>query len=204
MKNTGSVQKSAIENGKTPIASNRLEDMRISPGDKIYFSKDEIKIYEKKFEFLPKNFAIIQPIGKITYTPNKEWGFDKFQNVVEKTKEINWVQSGLKDDLLLKDVLDLRGETKSLRELAFLISKADFVLCLEGLLNHLAAAVNTKSFVVFSGFHPVEIAKYDTSIAIAKVPQVECSPCWLLENCPKEEKYCTEDILVEDVVGMVV
>lgn len=70
---------------------------------------------------LPKNFAIIQPIGKTTYTPNKEWGFDKFQNVVEKTKEINWVQSGL------KDVLDLRGETKSLRELAFLISKADFV-----------------------------------------------------------------------------
>ena len=171
---------------------------------KIYFSEDEIKIYEKKFEFLPKNFAIIQPIGKTTYTPNKEWGFDKFQNVVEKTKEINWVQSGLKDDLLLKDVLDLRGETKSLRELAFLISKADFVLCLEGLLNHLAAAVNTKSFVVFSGFHPVEIAKYDTTVAISKVPQVECSPCWLRENCPKEEKYCTEDILVEDVVESVV
>ena len=159
---------------------------------------------KKKFEFLPKNFAIIQPIGKTTYTPNKEWGFDKFQNVVEKTKEINWVQSGLKDDLLLKYVLDLRGETKSLRELAFLISKADFVLCLEGLLNHLAAAVNTKSFVVFSGFSQIELAKYDTSIAIAKVPQVECSPCWLLENCPKEKKYCTEDILVEDVVESVV
>lgn len=34
----------AIEHGKTPIASNRLEDMRISPGDKIYFSKDYVYI----------------------------------------------------------------------------------------------------------------------------------------------------------------
>lgn len=92
--------------------------------------------------------------------------------------------------MLLKDVLDLRGETKSF---SYIQSR----FCLEGLLNHLAAAVNTKSFVVFSGFHPVEIAKYDTTVAISKVPQVECSPCWLRENCPKEEKYCTEDILVE-------
>ena len=98
----------------------------------------------------------------------------------------------------------MRGRTKTLRELAYVVSKSNFILSNEGLLNHLAAAVNTKSFVVFSGFHPVEIAKYDTTVAISKVPQVECSPCWLRENCPKEEKYCTEDILVEDVVESVV
>ena len=101
---------------------------------------------------------------------------------------------------LLENVVDLRGETKSLRELAFVISKANFILANEGLLNHLAASVGTKSFVVFSGFSQVELVRYDTTIPIVKTPQVECAPCWLLEKCPKEKKWCTEGILVDDVV----
>jgi len=169
----------------------------------IYFSDEEIEEFSKKFEFL-KDFAIIQPVGKTTYTPNKEWGFEKYQEVVNKTKDkINWVQVGLENEKLLENVIDLRGKTESLRELAFVIKKANFVLANEGLLNHLAAAVGTKSFVVFSGFHPVEIAKYDTTIAIVKNPQVECAPCWLLEKCPKERKWCTEGVLVEDVVEII-
>lgn len=169
----------------------------------IYFSNEEINKYCKKFEFL-KNFAIIQSKGKTTYTQNKEWGFDKYQEVVNKTKDkIKWVQVGLKNEKLLKNVIDLRGKTKNLRELAFVISKANFVLANEGLLNHLAAAVGTKSFVVFSGFSHVELAKYDTTIAIVKNPQVECAPCWLLSNCPEEKKWCTEGVLVEEVVKII-
>jgi len=166
----------------------------------IYFSDKEIEEFNKKFYFL-KDFAIIQPVGKTTYTPNKEWGFEKYQEVVNKTKDrINWVQVGLENEKLLENVVDLRGKTKNLRELAFVISKANFVLSNEGLLNHLAAGVGTKSFVVFSGFSQVELAKYDTTVAIVKNPQVECAPCWLLDKCPKERKWCTEDILVNDVI----
>ena len=179
----------------------KLDLKNIKP--EIYFSDEEIKEFNEKFEFL-KEFAVIQPIGKITYTPNKEWGFEKYQEVVNKTKDkINWVQVGLENEKLLENVVDLRGKTKSLRELAFVISKANFVLANEGLLNHLCASVGTKSFVVFSGFLPIEIAKYNTTIPIVKNPQVECAPCWLLEKCPKERKWCTEDISVDDVINRI-
>ena len=166
---------------------------------KIYFSNDEIEKYEKKFNNI-KNFAIIQPQGKITYTPNKEWGFDKYQKVVDLTKnEIRWVQVGLSQDKLLKNVIDLRGKT-DLRELFYLVKKANFVLSNEGLLNHIAAGVETKSFVIFSGFSNIELAKYDTTIPIVREPQIKCAPCWLLEKCPINKK-CLEEILPEKVVN---
>ncbi|MCT7517023.1 glycosyltransferase family 9 protein [Aliarcobacter cryaerophilus] len=170
----------------------------------IFFDEDELQILKEKFKDLPNSFAIIQPIGKTTYTPNKEWGFEKYQEVVNKTQEkIRWVQVGLENDVLLSGVVDMRGRTKTLRELAYVVSKSNFILSNEGLLNHIVASVNIKSFVVFSGFSQIELAKYDTTIPIVKVPQVECAPCWVLEKCPKDKKWCTEDILVEDVVKII-
>lgn len=168
----------------------------------IFFTDDEIRQYENKFKEL-ENFAIIQPTGKTTYTPNKEWDFEKYQNVINNTQEsIKWVQVGFRNDKLLDNVIDLRDKTNTLRELAFVIKKSNFVLSNEGLLNHIAASVDTKSFIVFSGFSQIELAKYDTTIPIVKSPQIQCAPCWILEKCPKEIKYCTEDILVDYVVKL--
>jgi ADP-heptose:LPS heptosyltransferase len=108
-----------------------------------------------------------------------------------------------KAPIIIEDnVIDMRGQTKIFRELAYVVSKSKFTLSNEGLLNHITASVKTKSLVVFSGFHSVEIAKYNTTIPIVKKPQVECALCWLLEKCPKEKKWCMEDILVEDVVNI--
>lgn len=165
----------------------------------IFFSSDECDGYFKKFGNLEK-YAVIQPIGKVTYTPNKEWGFEKYQELVNKTKEnINWVQTGFKDDKLLKNVIDMRGETSTLRELAYVIKEANFTLSNEGLLNHLAASVNTESFVIFSGFHQIEIALYSTTKAIFSGSKIDCSPCCLLEKCP-QNKICIENISVADVM----
>ncbi|MGE4444104.1 MAG: transglycosylase SLT domain-containing protein [Candidatus Altimarinota bacterium] len=44
----------AIENGKTPIMANRLQDIKISPGDKIYFTKDYVYV-----KFLKGGYKII-------------------------------------------------------------------------------------------------------------------------------------------------
>lgn len=169
----------------------------------VFFTPDEVTRYDKKFKSL-KHYAIIQPEGKTTYTPNKEWGFDKYQEVVNKTKDkIKWVQVGLNNDKLLDNIVDFRGKTKSLRELAYVIKNANFVLANEGLLNHISASVNTKSFVVFSGFSQIELAKYKTTIPIVKQPQIECAPCWLLDECPKDRKYCTEDITSNFVIDTI-
>ena len=169
--------------------------------NEIYLSKIETKVYRRKFN-LPNSYSVIQPNSKTSYTSNKEWGFEKYQKIVTKLKDIKWVQVGLKGDLLLHDVKSYVGIT-SLRELAFLIKNADFVLADEGLLNHIASAFGSKSFVIFSGFSRVELANYKTTVPIVKNPQVECSPCWITENCPKKIKYCTEQISVEQVINKI-
>lgn len=171
---------------------------------KLFFTPLELKELEIKYKkLLEKPYALISPHSKVTYTPNKEWGFDKFQQVINKTPNYNWVQMGTSSEQLLDSVIDYRGKTQTIRELAFLISKSEFVLSTEGVFNHLAAAFGVKSFVIFSGFTPIELAKYEITIPIVRVPQIDCAPCWLLEKCPKEKKWCTEDISAQDVIDVI-
>lgn len=167
--------------------------------NEIFLSQNEINMFSRKFN-LQESYAIIQPNPKTSYTPNKDWGFEKYQKIVTNFKDINWVQVGLEGDLILNDVENVTGKT-SLRELAFIIKNANFVIADEGLLNHMASSVGSISYVVYSGFHPIEISKYEKTISIVNNPQVECSPCWITETCPKKIKYCTEQISIEQVIN---
>ncbi len=164
----------------------------------IYFSEDELLKYKEKFN-LPKVFSLVQPIGKVSFTPNKEWGSGNFQIVVKNFTETCWIQIGLNNETLLNNVLDYRGKT-NLRELFYLISKAEFVLGNEGLLNHIASAfIDTKSVVIFSGFSNVDLAKYDNTLPIYNPLSLECKPCWRLEECDILGKPCMDGITPERV-----
>ncbi len=166
----------------------------------VFLTSEEREHYAKKFTLLPERFAVIQSQGKTSYTPNKEWDVEEFQKVVNRFSKIPWVQLGLHSDARLNGVVDLRGQTKTFRELAFVIERADFVFCLEGLFSHLAAAVGTPSIVLFSGFHAQEMLLYRTTIPVSRVPQVSCAPCGLTTPCPVPGKPCTGDIHADDVI----
>ena len=167
--------------------------------NEIYFSQKEILTFTQKYN-LPSSYSVIQPNSKTSYTPNKQWGFQKYQKVVTQLKDTSWIQLGVAGDLILDGVENYVGKT-SLRELAFIIQNAEFIIADEGLLNHIASSVKTKSYVVYSGFSNIEIAKYTETIPIVNNPQVDCAPCWITSNCPKKIKYCTEQILVKEVVN---
>ena len=169
--------------------------------NEIFFSDQEIEEFKMKFN-LPKDFSLIQPNPKTSYTPNKQWGIEKYQEVVNQVKHISWIQAGVEGDIVLDNVDSYVGKT-SLRELAFLIKKAKFVLADEGLFNHLASSVGSTSIVVHSGFSSSELAKYKRTISIVNNPQVECSPCWLKEKCPKKIKFCTELISINQVINVI-
>lgn len=169
--------------------------------NEIFFSDQEIEEFKMKFN-LPKDFSLIQPNPKTSYTPNKQWGVEKYQEVVNQVKHISWIQAGVEGDVVLDNVDSYVGKT-SLRELAFLIKKAKFVLADEGLFNHLASSVGSTSVVVYSGFSSSELAKYKRTISIVNNPQVECSPCWLKEKCPKKIKFCTELISINQVINVI-
>lgn len=165
----------------------------------IYFSEEENSLFAKKYKLSGK-YCVIHSCGVTNYTPNKEWGSKNMQRVIDLTKsKIEWVQLGLSDQPLLDGAIDLRGKT-TLREMSYIIKKAMCVVSTEGLYNHIAAAFNTPSVVIFSGFHPVEIAKYGNTFPIVNDSQMNCAPCWLQTPCPIPGKPCTGKISPNMVV----
>ena len=163
-----------------------------------YFSEIEEEELEKKFKSLG-SFSLIQSETKDTFTNNKNWDVSKIQEIVNSFPKKNWVQIGLENDEKLRNIIDLRDKT-SIRELAFLIKKSEFVVCLEGFFAHLSSCFNTRAYVIYSGIVPIENLVYDNVIPIDNTKNLKCSPCYKIKDCDLDKKYCTEDILASDVI----
>ena len=170
--------------------------------NEFYFSKSEKKTYEKKFKNLGENFAIVNPHSKDSYTKVKGWGFNNFQETINKIN-IQWLQVGTNDEKNLENCINLNGKT-NIRELLYLVYKAKFILCNEGYLNHLSSGFNKACFVIMSGFTTIEHVSYSNSIFIFRDPQIGCAPCYLTGECTNNQKYCTEDIRVDKVINIII
>ena len=167
--------------------------------NEIYLSKSEIEKYAKKFN-LPESYSVIQPNSKISYTPNKQWDMGDFQKVVDKRRDIYWVQVGNQNEFLLKNVQDYRGRT-TLRELFYIVSRSQFVFANEGIMNHIASAFDVKSYVISSGFSDISLTKYDNSVLFNSNDSCDRSPCWLLDECGVSGKPCLSSIDPEIVAS---
>jgi len=167
--------------------------------NEIHLSKSEIKKYAKKFN-LPESYSVIQPNSKRSYTPNKQWSMENFQQVVDKRNDIHWVQVVGQNEFLLDSVEDYRDET-TLRELFYIVSRSQFVFANEGLINHIASAFKVTSYVISSGFSCSSLAKYDNSVFFDASGSCENSPCWLLDECGVSGKPCLSNIDPETVVS---
>ena len=165
--------------------------------NEIIFSEDEKNKYKKKFhELLKTKFSIINPHSKSNFSPNKGWGFDNYQKLVD-ISEYKWCQIGEKSDEKLKNVihfLDL-----NLREQFYLISKSDFVISNEGYLNHIASSFDKKIYILKPGIIPNEYFKYKNTVSIERDPPIDCSPCYLKTPCFRKKKFCMTDITPEKV-----
>jgi hypothetical protein len=148
----------------------------------IFFSKKELTKFKDSLP-MEENYGLIQSEGKKSFTPNKDWGWSRFQEVVNKTKgRINWIQVGSSNDTRLNGCLDMCGKL-SFRQLAFIFEKARFGLFQEGMFTHLAAALRLETLTIYTGFMSPSISAYENNHAI--VPdKVDCAPCWLLSSCP--------------------
>lgn len=106
-------------------------------------------------------YAVIEPhIGPCS-SPNKDWGFDRFQEVVRMTPEMRWVQLG--GDSRSLEGVD-RVKTASFREACGVLSRAQVFLSPEGGLHHAAAALNRPGVVIFGGFTSPENTGYPMHI----------------------------------------
>ena len=168
--------------------------------NEIYFSEKEIIVYKKKFN-LPSQYAVIHSEAKKTFTHNKNWGSEKIQDIVNKFDKINWIQVGIKGEFELKNILNCHFNM-SLRELAFIISNSDFLVCMEGMHNHMASAFNKKNFLIHTGFLTMESVKYPNNILIENNSKLKCYPCFS-RSCDEHKKHCDENLTSDYAIGII-
>ncbi|GHV03378.1 hypothetical protein AGMMS50229_02350 [Campylobacterota bacterium] len=156
------------------------------PKLELFLQEAEIAAVQSK---LPASFIVIQPNSNSMYPDDRRnWGFERFDELVRLMSDTQFVQIGLTEERLLEGVVDLRG-------LPILGSAAVCKLASAGVFNdcglmHLANAVDTRSVVIWSGATSAEHAGYPTAINLRSA--IECSPCGTYKTrCPNDMK-CME------------
>lgn len=138
----------------------------------VFLSREEIL---RATAELPRRYSVVCPVGKRTVAGNrKDWGVDRFQQVVLAAEGKRFVQVGSAADPLLEGVIDRRG--LPVRESAAVLAGAETALLLEGGLMHLAAAVNTRAVVIYGGAVAPEVSAYPDHLNI--VVRAPCGPCF--------------------------
>ena len=167
--------------------------------NEIFFSQEEIELYEKKID-LPSEFALIHSSAKSTYTKNKEWSLEGIQNIINYFDSKNWIQLGTSEEPKLQNCkiyFDLH-----LRKVAYIVSKCEFIVCYEGFFNHLASCFNKKTFLIHTGFLPSESFKYKNNVIIENNKDLSCYPCYDL-ICENHRKRVLENIRSEFVLDKI-
>ena len=115
----------------------------IEPGE-LFFTKDELR-HEQE------DFIYIEPNAK---NPQKDWGFAKWQEVVQALP-YNFIQG---KGQLLDGVEQVR--TRSFRDACALLSRARLFVGTDGGLHHAAAALGIPAVVVWGGLVGPDILGY--------------------------------------------
>ena len=74
----------------------------------------------------------------------------------------------------------------------------NFIVCYEGFFNHLASCFNKKTFLIHTGFLPIQSFKYSNNIIIHNNNKIRCHPCHDLV-CDEHQENVKQNINSEFV-----
>jgi ADP-heptose:LPS heptosyltransferase len=130
--------------------------------------------------------------------PNKEWFPERFAEVAAHLiRSYPVVQVGSPGDPAVPCTHDLRGRT-SLRQLAALLAHCRMYVGPEGMLMHMARAVDCPSVIVYGGHHRPDQFGYSCNENLYN--PVACAPCWLVSRCDFG-RICMETITTGAVIA---
>lgn len=134
---------------------------------------------------LGRPVVLIEPNLKTGASPNKQWGWDRWQALVDMSPHIPWAQVGRAGTRWLRGVE--RIETGGFRAACGVLSGAVAAVLPEGGLHHAAAALGVPSVVLFGAFIPPAVTGYDTHRNVWvddptgvgwRVPNGACARAW--------------------------
>lgn len=114
--------------------------------------------------------VLIEPHVKDGASPNKDWGFHRFQALVTARPTISWVQCDYGAPLL--DGVEV-VRTGSFREACGVLSGVLAAVLPEGGLHHAAAALKIPAVVIFGAYIPRTVTGYQGHVNLARdLPEV--------------------------------
>ncbi len=156
----------------------------------LYFTDKEIETAKKLVKALGF-FIVVEPNVAPKFEKNKDWGFNKWQELVDRFQgKVDIVQMG-SEQKMLRGVH--RIVTENFRIACAVLSRAGLFIGTEGALHHAAAALNISGVVIFGGRISPALTGYDlhTNFYI----DAPDSPCGWISDCA----HCIECMRKIDV-----
>lgn len=152
-------------------------------------------------DLTPQRYVIIEPHTKVKASPNRIWGWEKWQAVVDAIPRLDWVQINPRGYRLLTGVRQIAAD--KFPNACRVMAGARAYVGPEGGLYHAAAAFGVPAVAVFGGFVSPANQGYDSDQYVNLYePMGGESPCGQRVSCP-HCKEAMERITVESVIGHV-
>ena len=166
------------------------KDFRPEPGE-IFFSDEE------KEKYTQKDFIYIEPNVKGSFSGNKDWGFEKWQEVVKRVPATFIQGRGRRLDGVEQ------VDTPTFRDACALLSRASGFVGTDGGLHHAAAALGKPAVVVWGGVVGPDILGYDSHYNLRAKGVRDCGSHKPCQHCKKALEQVTIDEVVDAVRKMV-
>ena len=176
-------------------------DYKASPGE-LFFTRKEESFSERIQKTIinkygKKKIIFVEPhVKKRMGFENKDWGFHKWQEVINKlSNKYLFIQTTYGKRRDLENVINIHGI--NFRYACALMKIADLFIGTEGGMHHAAAALNKKAVVIFGGHISPDITGY--SFHKNLYIENEFSPCGNKLKC-KHCEECLNEIKIEQFV----
>ena len=126
----------------------------------------------------PRGYVVVEPHLKSNASPNKDWGWARWQALIRLRPDLDWVQLGPPGTRRLEGARPI--ETGSFPEAARALSAAAAAVLPEGGLHHAAAALGIPAVVIFGGMTSPANTGYDMHINLFDAAG---SPCGRRRPC---------------------
>lgn len=142
-----------IDYGRSSPECFVFRDYRPQPGE-IYLTDEE----RRPYRYLD-GMVLIEPHIKAGCKPTKDWGWNRWQKVVQLLPRVPWVQIGMPNTKPLQGVKFIA--TPTVRAAAAVMSFMRAAVLPEGGLHHCAAALKVPAVVVFGGYIAPRVTGYE-------------------------------------------
>ena len=162
------------------------------PVGEIYFTDAE-RAFAK--QYAPR--VIIDIDVKAGASPNKRWPTEHWKKLAQflKDADLSTYQMGPLPPLMMPHATFAKTET--IRQAAALIASSQAVICHEGALRHIAAAVGTPAVVIHGGYISPEVIRYEGQESLFTGGGLGCGmrvPC---SHCDEAMRAITPEMVFE-------